>query len=142
MSLLYNGKLVTIALDGELVEGAADGDIASIEHNSARVSKTAGVTGTVAINVLHDRTGTVTVPVWYGSSGSKLLNGWHRKLLNGQPFIFELVITEIASGAKFVAEKAWVEEEPGTAFGAENQAEEWVIGFESMDSDRQLLPGA
>lgn len=142
MSLVYNAALVEAYVDSDMLEGKGDGDYVTIEHNSPRVGKAAGIGGEVAISVQNDRTGTATISLWYGSEGSRILNGWKRRLDNGEDFIFAFKVIEIASGSSWIAEKAWVEEVPSTAFGRDLAPEEWVIGFESVDGDRQTLPGS
>jgi hypothetical protein len=136
----YDAGQVIVTVDGIRIEGAADGAFVSVEQSNPRYNKSAGVDGASYRSRQNDRTGTVTVSLQYGTPGWVVLNGYKRLGDDGADDKFSLVISEVLSGARMVAEQAWVEAEPTVAYDRDIGTGDWVLGFGSIDIEPKVLP--
>jgi hypothetical protein len=138
----YDAKDVNVLIDGQLLSGYADGTFCNVEYNEDLIGTEVGSAGEVALSVLNNPTGTVTLTVFRGSQASRVLDTFRRRVRNRENFIFNLSVIEARSGTRAVSAQCWVQSNTPLPFSRNLDSEEWVLAFADIDVEREELPAA
>jgi len=124
----YDPNKVSIYIDGQPVEGFADGTFISISRNNQTWTVASGASGETARSKSNDKSGTVELTLMQTSAFNNVLSG---KLLadegdtNAGKFLFTLVDTN--GNTDLIADQMWVQQPPTVEFGKELGERVWTL---------------
>jgi len=135
MSFPYDLKRVAVIVNGVPLTGAADGDFVTWTPNGNVHEKTPGARGEYAVSRTNDEGGTIAFSVWQGARGPAVTLDAIVELqksagLSAATFV-EIQIKDLQTGEHLVFPQCWIETEPTRAFGATQQAREYVFACDT-----------
>lgn len=119
---------VTIAWNGQLITGFADGEGVRITFNKERAGLTVGIDGESMRSKFNDKSAQVTFILQVGSASNSILSAAAKAQTKGI-----LSIIDNNSSFKANALNSWVRSYPEMSFGGEAGNREWVIETDDLD---------
>lgn len=127
----YDPLKVSISINGQFVEGFADGTFISVSRNNQTWTVASGASGEAARSKSNDRTGTVELTLMQTSAFNNILSGLFftdEGSLNAGKFAFSLIDTNGGEGGvNIIADQMWVQQPPTVEFGKELGDRVWTL---------------
>jgi hypothetical protein len=125
----YDPYKVAITINGQIVEGYADGTFISVSRNNQTWTVQSGASGEAARSKSNDRTGTVELTLMQTSAFNDVLSGLffadETGTLNAGKFLFTL--TDQNGSTLLGADQMWVQQPPTVEYGKELGDRVWTL---------------
>jgi len=125
----YDPYKVAITINGQTVEGYADGTFISVSRNNQTCTVQSGASGEAARSKSNDRTGTVELTLMQTSAFNDILSGLffadETGTLNAGKFLFSLI--DLNGSTILGADQMWVQQPPTVEYGKELGDRVWTL---------------
>ena len=123
----YDPKKVAVTINGQLVEGFADGTFITVTRNNQSWSVASGASGETARMKSNDKSGTVELTLMQTSAFNDILSGlFGADELNGAGKFSFALIDENGS-TNLGATEMWVQQPPTVEYGKELGDRVWTL---------------
>ncbi len=129
----YDPLKVAITINGQTVEGFADGTYISVSRNNQSWTVQSGASGETARAKSNDRSGIVELTLMQTSAFNDILSGLFfsdEGELNAGKFVFALI--DQNGNTNLAADQMWVQQPPTVEFGKELGDRVWTLETGSL----------
>jgi hypothetical protein len=130
----YDLKLVVVTIDSTILEGGSDQDFVTVEPDGQAFNDALGSRGEVAVSATNNNIQTITLSIWQGSKAirERLDAIVKRQKLNLKANFVRISVKDLSTGESVTMPRCWIRTEPTRAFGADQQARDYVFRSDDM----------
>ena len=130
----YDPKQVSVVVGGATLSGYADDTFVEVARDEDMWALNIGADGEGARSKSNNRSGTVTITLQQTSEGNRILSDLAvaDELTNSG--VFPCLVKDSSGASIHVAEQAWVQKMPDSAYARESGTREWVIRTDSLST--------
>lgn len=123
----YDPLKVAVSIDGQIVDGFADGTFISVSRNNQTWTVASGASGETARMKSNDRSGTVELTLMQTSAFNDILSDLliADEGAEGGKFVFSLI--DGNGAVNIIADEMWVQQPPTVEFGKELGDRVWTL---------------
>lgn len=123
----YDPADVIVTIDGNNINGYADGTFVSIERTEQTFTKVTGADGSTTRSKTNDRSGTLTLTLLQTSPSNEILSNILNQDEADNTGVVAVQVKERSSGSKFATGSGWIQGLPTIEYGNEITTREWTI---------------
>lgn len=130
---IYDSNQVQVAFAGVPVQGYADGDFLTINHEADAFSDVVGTDGQVSRSKTNDRRATVEIILMSTSPTNDLFSAIYKADLEapGGAGVGSFLVTDL-NGTSLYTGQGWIMRAPDVTYGREANERTWTLRIDSL----------